>query len=72
MEQKRAYSAEANPLRRAEMHAPDPMQADISVKELFQPKNNEFTDWIGGVRFTVVGQNLSVTFIPECTGATHG
>ena len=68
MEQKRAYSAEANPLRRAELHAPDPMQAETTVKGLFQPKNNEFTDWIGDVRFTVVGQNVSVTFIPECTG----
>jgi len=71
MEQKRAYSTEANPLRKAAMRGPDATRAEAAVKELFQPKNNEFTDWIGELRFAVVGQSVSVIFNPQCGGGVN-
>ena len=43
-------AAEANPIRRAEMHPPDPWSFEDSIARVFGP-NGEFVDWTGRLFF---------------------
>jgi hypothetical protein len=58
-------SAEANPIRRAEMHPPDPWSFEDSIARVFGP-NGEFVDWTGHLSFSVTGSDVVLTFQPTC------
>jgi hypothetical protein len=58
-------SAEANSIRRAEMHPPDPWSFEDSIARLFGP-NGEFVDWTGRLFFSVTGADVVLTFQPTC------
>lgn len=58
-------SAEPNPIRRAEMHAPDPWSFEDSIARVFGP-NGEFVDWTGRLFFSVTGSDVVLTFQPAC------
>jgi hypothetical protein len=58
-------SAEANPIRRAEMHPPDPWSFEDSIAQVFGP-NGEFVDWTGRLFFSVTGSDVVLTFQPTC------
>jgi hypothetical protein len=62
--------AEPNPIRRAEMHPPDPWSfedsiAEDSIARVFGP-NGEFMDWTGRLFFSVTGWDVVLTFQPAC------
>jgi hypothetical protein len=58
-------SAEPNPIRRAEMHPPDPWSFEDSIARVFGP-NGEFVDWTGHLFFSVTGSDVVLTFQPTC------
>ncbi|HEY7208817.1 MAG TPA: hypothetical protein VH477_00980 [Bryobacteraceae bacterium] len=58
-------AAEANPIRRAEMHPPDPWSFEDSIARVFGP-NGEFVDWSGRLFFSVTGSDVVITFQPTC------
>ena len=58
-------AAEANPIRRAEMHRPDPWSFEDSIARVFGP-NGEFMDWTGRLFFSVTGSDVVLTFQPTC------
>jgi hypothetical protein len=58
-------SAEPNPIRRAEMHPPDPWSFEDSIARVFGP-NGEFVDWTGRLFFSVTGADVVLTFQPTC------
>ena len=58
-------AAEANPIRRAEMHPPDPWSFENSIARVFGP-NGEFVDWTGRLFFSVTGSDVVLTFQPTC------
>jgi hypothetical protein len=62
------YSQETNPIRKAGMTQPKPERYEERVKQLFSP-HNEFKNWIGTLRFSVVGKSVSIFFYPECESA---
>jgi hypothetical protein len=63
------YSQESNPIQKAERTPPNPLRYEEHVKELFSP-HNEFRNWVGTLRFSVVGKSISLVFLPEC-GSTQ-
>ena len=58
-------SAEPNPIRRAQMHPPDPWSFEDSIAQVFGP-NGEFVDWTARLFFSVTGSNVMLTFQPAC------
>ena len=58
-------SAEANPIRRAEMHPPDPWDFEDLIARVFG-RNAEFVDWTGRLFFSVTGSDVVITFQPTC------
>jgi hypothetical protein len=62
-------AAEANPIRRAEMHPPDPWSFEDSIARVFGP-NGEFVDWTGRLFFSVAGSDVVLTFQPTCGSAS--
>ncbi len=58
-------SAEPNPIRRAQMNAPDPWMLEDTIAHVFGP-NGEFVDWTGRLFFSVTGANVVLTFEPAC------
>jgi hypothetical protein len=58
-------AAEPNPIRRAEMHPPDPWNFEDSMARVFGP-NGEFVDWTGRLFFSVTGADVILTFQPTC------
>lgn len=58
-------SAEPNPIRRAEMHPPDPWSFEDSIARVFGP-NGEFVDWTGRLFFSVTASDVVLTFQPMC------
>jgi hypothetical protein len=58
-------AAEANPIRRAEMHPPDPWSFEDSIARAFGP-SGEFVDWNGRLFFSVTGSDVVLTFQPTC------
>jgi hypothetical protein len=58
-------AAEPNPIRRAEMHPPDPWSFEDSIARVFGP-NGEFVDWTGRLFFSVTGSDVVLTFQPTC------
>ncbi|MBV9082257.1 MAG: hypothetical protein JOZ62_06260 [Acidobacteriaceae bacterium] len=58
-------AAEANPIRRAEMHPPDPWSFENLIARVFGP-NGEFVDWTGRLFFSVTGSDVVLTFQPTC------
>lgn len=58
-------SAEPNPIRRTQMHPPDPWSFEDSIAQVFGP-NGEFADWTGRLFFSVTGSNVVLTFQPTC------
>jgi hypothetical protein len=58
-------AAEQNPIRRAEMHPPDPWSFEDSIARVFGP-NGEFVDWTGRLFFSVTGSDVVLTFQPSC------
>lgn len=58
-------ASEPNPIRRAEMHSPDPWSFEDSVARVFGP-NGEFVDWTGRLFFSVSGSDVVLTFEPTC------
>jgi len=58
-------SAEPNPIRRAQMHPPDPWSFENPMASVFGP-NGEFVDWTGHLFFSVTGSNVVFTFQPTC------
>jgi hypothetical protein len=63
------YSQETNPIRKAGMTQPNPLRYDEQVKQIFSP-HSQFQNWIGTLRFSVVGKAVSIVFLPEC-GSTQ-
>ena len=63
------YSQETNPIRKAGMTQPNPLRYEEQVKQIFSP-HNQFQNWIGTLRFSVVGKAVSIVFLPEC-GSTQ-
>jgi hypothetical protein len=62
------YSQETNPIQKAGMTQPNPLRYEQRVKELFSP-HNKFRNWIGTLRFSVIGKSVSIFFLPECGAA---
>jgi hypothetical protein len=58
-------SAEPNPIRRAELHPPDPWTYEDKLAGVLGP-NGEFVDWTGRIFFTVTGSDVVLTFQPTC------
>ncbi|HEY3453776.1 MAG TPA: hypothetical protein VGK64_04180 [Bryobacteraceae bacterium] len=58
-------SAEANPIRRAEMHPPDPWSFEDLIVRVFGT-NGEFVDGTGRLFFSVTGSDVVITFQPTC------
>lgn len=58
-------AAEANPIRRAEMHPPDAWSFEDPIARVFGP-NGEFVDWTGHLFFSVTGPDVVLTFQPTC------
>ena len=54
-------SAEANPIRRAEMHPPDPWSYEDALARVFG-QNGEFVDWTGHLFISVTGSDVVLTF----------
>lgn len=61
------YTQETNPIRKAAMRAPNPISYENRVKALFP--ENKFTNWVGTVRFSVISNSVSISFLPECSEA---
>src|SRR4051812_22384181 len=57
------------PDRKAGMTQPNPLRYEEQVKQIFSP-HNQFQNWIGTLRFSVVGKAVSIVFLPEC-GSTQ-
>jgi hypothetical protein len=62
-------AAEANPIRRAEMHPPDPWSFEDSIAWVFGP-NGDFVDWTGRLFFSVSGSDVVLTFQPTCVSGS--
>ncbi len=60
------YGNEANPIRKAEMHLPDPYDYEQRLAAVFGD-SGRFANWTGIVRFNVEGARVYVAFYPDCS-----
>ena len=58
-------ASEPNPIRRAQMHPPDPWSFEDPIAHVFGA-NREFVDWTGHLFFSVSGSDVVFTFQPTC------
>jgi hypothetical protein len=63
-----SFSNEGNPIRRAEMRRPDPLDYESRVVAILG-ESGSFMNWTGTVRFSVEGSRIYLAFYPDCIGA---
>jgi len=64
-QERRRLAGDPNPIRRAQMHPPDPWIFEPRLAAVFGSAG-EFTDWTGRVFFTVSRSSVSIQFTPNC------